>query len=169
MFKPATTGPKKAITANRLGDGLVVFLDADGGWSVDIAAARLLDEGADFDEALAYGQAQHDARVVVEPYAIDVEVDGNVPVPVRLREEEDFAFDLAVFDQVVSDCTRLIILNSPSNPTGGVLSTPVLEHIADAANVTTPGCFLTKSMPASRSTACQRPVSSLCPVCASAR
>jgi aspartate aminotransferase len=66
-------------------------------------------------------------------YAAMIGVAGGVPVPVPLREEEDFAFDLAAFDRLVSDRTRLIILNSPGNPTGGVLSTPVLEHIAGAA------------------------------------
>ena len=66
-------------------------------------------------------------------YAAMIGVAGGVPVPVPLREEENFAFDLAAFDRLVSDRTRLIILNSPSNPTGGVLSMPVLEHIAAAA------------------------------------
>ena len=66
-------------------------------------------------------------------YAAMIGVAGGVPVPVPLCEETDFAFDLAVFDRVVSDRTRMIILNSPSNPTGGVLSTTVLEHVADAA------------------------------------
>ena len=66
-------------------------------------------------------------------YAAMIGVAGGVPVPVPLREETDFAFDLAVFDRVVSDRTRMIVLNSPSNPTGGVLSTTVLEHVADAA------------------------------------
>ncbi|MCP4539752.1 MAG: pyridoxal phosphate-dependent aminotransferase [Chloroflexi bacterium] len=66
-------------------------------------------------------------------YAAMIGVAGGTLVPVPLREEDDFAFDLDVFDQLVSDRTRLIILNSPSNPTGGVLSLPVLEHIADTA------------------------------------
>jgi len=66
-------------------------------------------------------------------YAAMIGVAGGVPVPVPLREETDFAFDLAVFDRVVSDRTRMIVLNSPSNPTGGVLSTTVLEHVADTA------------------------------------
>ena len=66
-------------------------------------------------------------------YAAMIGVAGGTPVPVPLREETDFAFDLEVFDRVVSDRTRMIVLNSPSNPTGGVLPTPVLEHIAGAA------------------------------------
>jgi aspartate/methionine/tyrosine aminotransferase len=66
-------------------------------------------------------------------YAAMIGVAGGVPVPVTLREETGFAFDLEAFDEAVSDRTRLIILNSPSNPTGGVLSMDVLEHIAEAA------------------------------------
>ena len=66
-------------------------------------------------------------------YAAMIGVAGGVPVPVRLREETDFAFDLEAFDGAISDRTRLIILNSPSNPTGGVLAESVLEHIAAAA------------------------------------
>lgn len=85
MFKAAKSGPAKAVTANRLDNGLVVFLDQEGGWALDIAEARIL-EDAELDEALAYGKAQHDARVVIDPYAIDVDVTDGVPVPIRLRE-----------------------------------------------------------------------------------
>lgn len=66
-------------------------------------------------------------------YAAMISVAGGVPVPVTLREETGFAFDLEAFDESVSDRTRLIILNSPGNPTGGVLPPAVLEHIAAAA------------------------------------
>jgi hypothetical protein len=86
MFKAAKAGPQKAITANRLSDGLVVFLDDSGGWSLSIAEARLVSDGADLDAANAYAKSQHDARIVVEPYPIDVEIVDGRPVPVRLRE-----------------------------------------------------------------------------------
>jgi len=66
-------------------------------------------------------------------YAAMIGVAGGIPVPVPLCEDEGFSFDLAVFDQAMSDRTRAIILNSPSNPTGGVLPITALEHIADAA------------------------------------
>jgi Protein of unknown function (DUF2849) len=85
MFKAARSGPAKTVTANRLDNGLVVFLDPDGGWTLAIAAARILDE-AELDDALAYGKAQAEARIVVDPYAIDVEVTDGAPVPTRLRE-----------------------------------------------------------------------------------
>ncbi len=66
-------------------------------------------------------------------YEAMIGVAGGVPVPVTLNEDNDFAFDLDRFDAALSDRTRLIIINSPSNPTGGVLSREVLEHIAEAA------------------------------------
>ena len=76
---------QKIITANNLGDGLVVFLTASGGWSTAIEKARIIGTG-ELEAALAYAQAQHDARIVVEPYEIDVELAEGMPIPLRLRE-----------------------------------------------------------------------------------
>ena len=64
-------------------------------------------------------------------YAAMIGVAQGVPVP--LDEDHDFAFNLDRFDRALSDRTRVIVLNSPSNPTGGVLSRAVLKHIAAAA------------------------------------
>jgi len=58
---------------------------------------------------------------------------GGVPRPVPLLESRSFSFDLNAFDQLVNDRTRIIILNSPSNPTGGVIPLEDLQHIAEAA------------------------------------
>ncbi len=66
-------------------------------------------------------------------YRAMIEVAGGVPVPVPLRESEDFSLDLDAFDRLVSARTRLIVLNSPSNPTGGVMPPAALEHVAAAA------------------------------------
>ena len=66
-------------------------------------------------------------------YAAMIEVAGGTPVPVPLLEQNNFSFDLAAFDELVSDKTRLIILNSPANPTGCVIPLSDLEHIASAA------------------------------------
>lgn len=66
-------------------------------------------------------------------YSAVIKVTGGVPVPVTLREENGFSFDLEAFDAAVSDRTRLIILNSPSNPTGGVIPSADLQHIAEKA------------------------------------
>lgn len=66
-------------------------------------------------------------------YPAMIEVAGGTPVAVPLREDQDFSFDLNAFDRLVSKRTRLVVLNSPSNPTGGVMPLSALEHIAAAA------------------------------------
>jgi aspartate/methionine/tyrosine aminotransferase len=58
---------------------------------------------------------------------------GGTPVAMPLREERHFRFDPDEFKQLVTDRTRLIIINSPHNPTGGVLTHADLEVIADVA------------------------------------
>jgi aspartate aminotransferase len=57
---------------------------------------------------------------------------GARAVPIRLREEKDFSFDVDEMASLISDRTRLIILNSPQNPTGGVLSKRDIQDIAEA-------------------------------------
>ena len=57
---------------------------------------------------------------------------GAKAVPVRLREERDFALDPDELAGLITDKTRLIILNSPQNPTGGVLSERDIRQIASA-------------------------------------
>jgi aspartate aminotransferase len=56
---------------------------------------------------------------------------GATPVPIPLIEERGFSFDLNVFRERLSDRTRLIILNSPQNPTGGVIPEEDIRAIAD--------------------------------------
>jgi aspartate aminotransferase len=56
---------------------------------------------------------------------------GAVPVPLPLVEERGFALDLDLLRDQLSDRTRLLILNSPHNPTGGVLSRQDVEAIAE--------------------------------------
>jgi aspartate/methionine/tyrosine aminotransferase len=58
---------------------------------------------------------------------------GARPVFYRLREEDHFRFDPEEFKRAVSDRTRLIILNSPHNPTGGGLEPSDLQIIAEVA------------------------------------
>src|SRR5437868_7087299 len=57
---------------------------------------------------------------------------GAKPVPIRLREERDFRLDANELADLISDRTKLIILNSPQNPTGGVLSQRDIRDIAGA-------------------------------------
>ncbi len=66
-------------------------------------------------------------------YEAMIGVAGGKAVPVPLVEENDFSFDLDVFDKLINEKTKLIIINSPSNPTGGIIPQADLEHIAAAA------------------------------------
>jgi aspartate aminotransferase len=66
-------------------------------------------------------------------YEAMIGVAGGLPVPVPLAEENDFSFDLDAFDRLIDDDTKLIILNSPGNPTGGVIPRADLAHIAEKA------------------------------------
>jgi aspartate aminotransferase len=57
---------------------------------------------------------------------------GAKAVPIRLREELDFRLDVEEFARLINDRTKLIILNSPQNPTGGVLEKSDIDAIARA-------------------------------------
>jgi len=67
-------------------------------------------------------------------YEAMIRVAGGIPVPIPLQEENQFSFDLDVLDAKISDRTKLIVLNSPGNPTGGVIPLGDLKHIAEQAN-----------------------------------
>jgi aspartate aminotransferase len=66
-------------------------------------------------------------------YEAMIKVAGGIPVAVPLVEQNNFSFDLEVFHKLVNERTRLVILNSPSNPTGGVMPMADLKVIAAAA------------------------------------
>jgi aspartate aminotransferase len=57
---------------------------------------------------------------------------GATPVPLPLLEDRDFTFDPADLAARLSPRTKLVVLNSPQNPTGGVLSA---EDVAEAARL----------------------------------
>ena len=57
---------------------------------------------------------------------------GAKAVPIRLREEMDFRLDVNELARLINHRTKLIILNSPQNPTGGVLTRKDIEAIAAA-------------------------------------
>jgi aspartate/methionine/tyrosine aminotransferase len=57
---------------------------------------------------------------------------GAKAVPIQLREELQFRLDVNELKSLITDRTKLIILNSPQNPTGGVLGKQDVKDIADA-------------------------------------
>ncbi|MCU0645646.1 MAG: pyridoxal phosphate-dependent aminotransferase [bacterium] len=58
---------------------------------------------------------------------------GAKAVPYPLREEREFSFDVDEFMSLITDKTKMIILNTPQNPTGGILTESDLKAVAEVA------------------------------------
>ena len=64
------------------------------------------------------------------PYRDAARSSGAKPVPYPIREEKDFGFDAEEVLSLITPATRLIIINSPANPTGGVVSREEITKLA---------------------------------------
>lgn len=67
-------------------------------------------------------------------YASLIAHSGATPIPLPLNEEKAFSFNKDEFRSRVSERTRLVIINSPHNPTGGIIKPNDLEVIAEEAH-----------------------------------
>ena len=76
----------QVITGNRLADGIVVYLAADGGWTENVNASRVIKSDGELQRMKALADAAAKAAAVVEPYAIEVAQDAGGVRPVRYRE-----------------------------------------------------------------------------------
>ena len=78
-----------------------------------------------------------DEAIVPDPgypiYESLVRFVGGTPVPIPIRMENDFRLDVDELASLVTPRTKLIVINSPANPTGGVLTRGDLERIAEIA------------------------------------
>lgn len=63
-------------------------------------------------------------------YESVIKFSGGIPVPIPLREENEFRMDIDELKSLITDKTKMIIINSPQNPTGGMLTKQDLEGIA---------------------------------------
>jgi aspartate aminotransferase len=79
-----------------------------------------------------------DEVIVPDPgypaYASQVNFIGAVPKPVKLREESGFRMDLDELASLVTSKTRMLIVNTPQNPTGGVLTEEDIKFVCDLAD-----------------------------------
>ena len=66
-------------------------------------------------------------------YASQVSFIGAVPRMVTLREESGFRLDLDALESLVTPKTRMLIINTPQNPTGGVLTEEDVDFVCDLA------------------------------------
>ena len=76
----------QVVTANRIGDGTVVYLTSDGGWSEWITDGEVTRSDEERDTLMAVARATAEVPEVVEPYVIDVVEEAGVTRPVRYRE-----------------------------------------------------------------------------------
>ena len=78
-----------------------------------------------------------DEVIIAVPYWVSypemVKISGGVPVYVHTKEENDFKFSVSDLNNVLTNKTKAIILNSPSNPTGSIYSKEELIEIANWA------------------------------------
>lgn len=78
-----------------------------------------------------------DEVLIPAPYWVSyppmVQLAGGIPVIVPLREEDDFDLDPDILPRYATDRTRMIVLNSPSNPAGSLISARALEAVAGIA------------------------------------
>ena len=74
------------ITANRLNDGVVLFQDAAGGWVEDFAHAAIYPDAAATAAALARAKQDELNNLLVDPYAVVVELRNGHYAPKALRE-----------------------------------------------------------------------------------
>ena len=58
---------------------------------------------------------------------------GGTPVPIPIRQSNDFRLDVDELESLITPRTRLLVINSPANPTGGVLTRGDIERIAELA------------------------------------
>jgi hypothetical protein len=73
----------QVISANRLGDGIVVYLTAHGDWAEGIDQARVIDGEVQGEDALGVASVAAAASIIVDPYLIDVDGERR---PTRNRE-----------------------------------------------------------------------------------
>jgi aspartate aminotransferase len=100
-----------------------VIITGGGSEGLMVAALGLYDPG---DEILV----PNPGFVLYAPHA---RLAGAIPVPYSLKESHHFTPDFDELEQLVSHRTRVIVVNSPSNPTGALFPKAVVERIVEFA------------------------------------
>lgn len=67
------------------------------------------------------------------PYPQQVELARGIPVELPTYEEEDFQINVERLEGLITERTKALVINSPSNPTGNCLTTETMERIAEIA------------------------------------
>lgn len=100
-----------------------VFVCASACLGMFLALEAILDDG---DEVIL--QAPY-----FTPYPQQVELARGIPVELPTYEDEDFQIDTVRLESLITERTKALIINSPSNPTGNCLTVETMKKIADIA------------------------------------
>lgn len=133
-------------------DGMTKYTPAAGTEGLRKAIARRLKEDCgldyDFSQIVVASGAKHnvfvalmtlvnpgDEVIVPAPYWVTyteaVEMAGGIPVVIKAEESADFKITPEQLESAITDKTKLIIINNPSNPTGMIYSGEELKRLAD--------------------------------------
>lgn len=100
-----------------------VFVCASACLGMYLALEAILDDG---DEVILQAP-------FFTPYPQQVELARGIPVELATYEEEDFQINIERLESLISERTKALVINSPSNPTGNCLTVETMEKIAEIA------------------------------------
>lgn len=100
-----------------------VFVSASACLGMYLALEAIVDDG---DEIIL--QAPY-----FTPYPQQVELARGIPVELPTYEEEDFQINIERLESLITERTKALVINSPSNPTGNCLTVETMEKIAAIA------------------------------------
>lgn len=100
-----------------------VFVCASACLGMYLALEAIIDDG---DEVIL--QAPY-----FTPYPQQVELARGIPVELPTYEEEDFQINIERLESLITERTKALVINSPSNPTGNCLTVETMEKIAEIA------------------------------------
>ncbi|MDY0341005.1 MAG: pyridoxal phosphate-dependent aminotransferase [Coriobacteriia bacterium] len=132
------TGYTPALGLPGLRDAVAFRAHEDYGVMVDPATV-IVTQGTSPAMLLLFGSVLDPGDEVIMPdpcypaYPNYVNFLGGVPVSVRVRAEDGFRYRIDAVEQAITPRTKVIMVNSPSNPTGGILEPEDLEGLAQLA------------------------------------
>ena len=100
-----------------------IFVAASGCLAMYLVLEAILDEG---DEVILQAP-------FFTPYPQQVELARGIPIELPTYEEEDFQINVERLESLITERTKALVINSPSNPTGNCLTVETMEKIAEIA------------------------------------
>lgn len=100
-----------------------VFVAASGCLAMYLVLEAIVDDG---DEVILQAP-------FFTPYPQQVELARGIPVELPTYEEEDFQINVERLESLITERTKALVINSPSNPTGNCLTVETMEKIAEIA------------------------------------